>query len=230
MLIAIIALVLLFICLACCLRTTGHKLPYIRERMPLQPRQQKHPYFIDPYTTGSVISTVSYYHNFSGIVQNCVMFDHLIFMGKVLKLLYYMLYISPMGTTSYTVHFSHEHHIVCCTFIPCALHHMLYISPMSTTLCAVHFSHEHHIVCSTFLTWAPHCMLYISPMVTTSYAVHFSHVHHIVCCTFLPCAPHCMLYISPMGTTLYAVHSPMGTTLCAVHFSHKCCLVFAGVI
>ena len=61
-LIAILALIILFIGLACCLRRTGHKVPYIRERMPLQAKQKKMgaplSYVIDPYT-GSVMSTVS---------------------------------------------------------------------------------------------------------------------------------------------------------------------------
>lgn len=60
-LIAILALVILFIGLACCIRATGHKVPYIRERMPLQPKQKKmappFAYCVDPYN-GSIISTV----------------------------------------------------------------------------------------------------------------------------------------------------------------------------
>ncbi|ELU01149.1 hypothetical protein CAPTEDRAFT_219707 [Capitella teleta] len=39
--VAILALVLLFICLALCLRCSGRRMPYIRERAPLQPRQRK---------------------------------------------------------------------------------------------------------------------------------------------------------------------------------------------
>ncbi len=61
-LIAILALIILFILLACCLRRTAHKVPYIRERMPLYAKHKKlaQPlsYVVDPYT-GSVISTVS---------------------------------------------------------------------------------------------------------------------------------------------------------------------------
>ncbi|KAI0237173.1 hypothetical protein LSAT2_012340 [Lamellibrachia satsuma] len=38
---AIMALILLFIVLAVCVRASGATLPYIRERMPLQARQQK---------------------------------------------------------------------------------------------------------------------------------------------------------------------------------------------
>ena len=61
-LIAILALIILFIGLACCLRRTNHKVPYIRERMPLQSKQTKMgvplSYVVDPYT-GSVMSTVS---------------------------------------------------------------------------------------------------------------------------------------------------------------------------
>ena len=61
-LIAIVALIILFLGLACCLRRTRHKVPYIRERMPLQAKQKKMgaplSYVIDPYT-GNVMSTVS---------------------------------------------------------------------------------------------------------------------------------------------------------------------------
>ena len=61
-LIAILALIILFIGLACCLRRTRHKVPYIRERMPLVAKQKKMgaplSYCIDPYT-GNVVSTVS---------------------------------------------------------------------------------------------------------------------------------------------------------------------------
>ena len=60
-LIAILALIILFIGLACCLRRTRHKVPYIRERMPLVAKQKKMgaplSYCIDPYT-GNVVSTV----------------------------------------------------------------------------------------------------------------------------------------------------------------------------
>ena len=59
-LIAIIALFMLFLLIACCLRTSGRRVPYIRERMPLQPRQRKAAplaYCIDPYD-GSIITTV----------------------------------------------------------------------------------------------------------------------------------------------------------------------------
>ncbi|KAK2176706.1 hypothetical protein NP493_644g02027 [Ridgeia piscesae] len=38
---AILALIILFIVLAVCVRASGATLPYIRERLPLQPRQQK---------------------------------------------------------------------------------------------------------------------------------------------------------------------------------------------
>ena len=54
--VAILALVLLFIGIACCLRCTGHRMPYIRERAPLQPRQRK---AIEgmPYFDGNFISS-----------------------------------------------------------------------------------------------------------------------------------------------------------------------------
>lgn len=39
--VAIVALVILFVGLALCIRCTGHRMPYIRERAPLQPRQRK---------------------------------------------------------------------------------------------------------------------------------------------------------------------------------------------
>lgn len=64
-LIAILALIILFIGLACCLRRTRHKVPYIRERMPLVAKQKKMgaplSYCIDPYT-GNVVSTVRKVH------------------------------------------------------------------------------------------------------------------------------------------------------------------------
>jgi usherin len=56
--VAILALVLLFVGIALCLRCTGHRMPYIRERAPLQPRQRKAAEGM-PYFDGNYISTVS---------------------------------------------------------------------------------------------------------------------------------------------------------------------------
>lgn len=58
---AILALIILFIVLAVCVRASGASLPYIRERMPLQPRQQKAAppmAYCIPYDA-SIVTTVS---------------------------------------------------------------------------------------------------------------------------------------------------------------------------
>ena len=60
--VAILALVILFTCIALCLRCTGHRMPYIRERLPLQPRQQKAMEGMG-YYDGSIITTVSAAHH-----------------------------------------------------------------------------------------------------------------------------------------------------------------------
>ena len=54
--VAILALLFLFIGIALCLRCTGHRMPYIRERNPL-PQRQKQPL---GYYDGSIITTVSH--------------------------------------------------------------------------------------------------------------------------------------------------------------------------
>ena len=76
---AILALILLFIVLAVCVRASGASLPYIRERLPLQPRQQKtappKAYCI-PYDA-SIITTVSTRHFTQMCNSSCSRYMHI---------------------------------------------------------------------------------------------------------------------------------------------------------